>query len=58
MGGCSKQGFPWGLLDRGGESWKIGGIAREHFATHGGNIVSMFHDSNARVFNNKRDLFR
>ena len=58
MGGFSKQGFPWGLLDGGGESWEIGEIACERFATQGGNIMSMFHDSNARVFNNKRDLFR
>ena len=29
MGGFSKQGFPWGLLDGGGESCEIGGIARE-----------------------------
>ena len=24
------------------ESWEIGGIAPEHFATQGGNIMSMF----------------
>ena len=46
MGGCSKQGFPWGLLD--GEGGNLG-RTRERFATLGGNIMSMFHDSNARV---------
>ena len=50
--------FPGDFWMERGESSEIEGIARECFATQGGNIMSMFHDSIARVFNNKRDLFR
>ena len=60
MGGCSNAAsrfFPGDFWMERGESWEIGGIACECFATQGGNIMSMFHDPNARVFNNKRYVF-